>query len=331
MKFAHFIRPLLGALILVSFFSCKDKKEPMANVSGSSNEVLVVMDKQEWNGPIGDTVKNWFKQEQLGLPQPEPVFDVLNLPTAFFEKNVKAYRNILYVKISKDVGEATIRFQESPWARTQKYFEIAAPDNAAFLQIFNANKQKMMDVFLKAEQDRLVAVNKKKPEAKIASFFKDKYHLLCYFPSGYIINKDLNDFAWISRETRVDSRGVIFMQKKYENINQFEFNNIVKEINTVLKENIPGPLPASYMALDTVTPIVSKVYNYDETHYAVEMRGLWMVVNDFMGGPFVLNVVLDEKNQRVIYMMGYVYAPEDHKRNIMRQVEAVVFSMGFEE
>ena len=42
---------------------------------------------------------------------------------------------------------------------------------------------------------------------------------------------------------------------------------------------------------------------------------------------FVLNVVLDEKNSRIIYMMGYVYAPDGKKRNMLRQVESIVNSM----
>ena len=41
----------------------------------------------------------------------------------------------------------------------------------------------------------------------------------------------------------------------------------------------------------------------------------------------MLNVVLDQKNSRIIYMMGYVYAPDGKKRNMLRQVESIVFSM----
>ncbi len=81
------------------------------------------------------------------------------------------------------------------------------------------------------------------------------------------------------------------------------------------------------MALDMVTPMMTAVYQYEGEHYAVLMKGLWTVVNDFMGGPFVLNVVLDQKNERVVYMMGYVYAPEGKKRNMMRQVESIIYSM----
>ena len=68
-------------------------------------------------------------------------------------------------------------------------------------------------------------------------------------------------------------------------------------------------------------------YEYDGKHYAMLIKGLWTVENDFMAGPFVLNVVLDQKSNRVIYMMGYVYAPDEEKRNKLRQVESIIFSM----
>lgn len=57
------------------------------------------------------------------------------------------------------------------------------------------------------------------------------------------------------------------------------------------------------------------------------IRGLWQVENDYMGGPFVLNVVLDEQHNRVLYLMAYVYAPDGKKRNMLRQVESIIFSM----
>lgn len=331
MKIQSLIKTAVLVTLTVAGISCKDKTATgLSNLSGSVNEVLVVMDKNEWNGPAGDTVKAWFMQEQLGLPQPEPVFDVLNLPLASFDKNVKGYRNVLMVKISPDVDSAIVRFKDSPWAKTQKYFEIQAPNDTEFIRIFEANKQSMTDVFLKAEQDRLISVYKNKPNTAVYNLFKNKYHMYVACPGDYIIQKDTTDFAWISRETRKDSRGIIFFQKEYKDIAQLEYQTIVDTVNAELERYIPGPLPRTYMALDTVAPIDSKVYNFDGDHYAVLMRGLWMVVNDYMGGPYVLNVVVDIQNNRIVYMMGYVYAPEDKKRNRLRQVEAILFTTGID-
>ena len=67
-------------------------------------------------------------------------------------------------------------------------------------------------------------------------------------------------------------------------------------------------------------------YQYNG-HYAILFRGLWTVVNDFMAGPYELNVVLDQENDRVIYMMGYVYYPNEEKRDMMKQVDAVLNTM----
>lgn len=331
MKTIALIRLFVPALVFFSVLSCRDQKPPVSNFSGSLNEVLVIMNKNDWNGAAGDTVKAWFRQEQPGLPQPEPVLDMINLPRSSFEGNIKAYRNILYTEISPSVKEPVFEFKESPWIQSQKYFRIVAPDKESFIREFNAHKEEMLRVFLKAEQDRQIAYYKRKPDPKIAAFLKEKYKLDCYVPSGYNINKDLKDFAWISRETKVDSRGLVVIERKFEGMEQFRYQRIIDTVNAALRRNIPGPLNGSYMAIDTVTPLVMKTYNYDEDHYAVMVRGLWTVVNDFMGGPFVLNVVLDKKNDRVVYMMGYVYAPDDKKRNMMRQVEAILFSAGFVE
>ena len=148
-----------------------------------------------------------------------------------------------------------------------------------------------------------------------------------YCPGGYYINKDTSNFVWISSETRVDSKGIIFFEEKYEHESQMDYQIILDRMNEELKKYIPGPRDSTWMALDLKTPMTAAFYKYDGIHYALLIRGLWTAENDFMGGPFVLNVVLDEKNSRIIYMMGYVYAPDGKKRNMLRQVESIVNSM----
>ena len=327
MKPRLLIAPILAAVLLIAAAACKDSRKSMLPpVNGATNEVLVLMNKALWEGTVGDTVKHWFGQEQIGLPQEEPIFDLLNLPPAMFDKNVKAHRNVLLVEIAPQYDTASIVFKESPWAASQKYFAIKAPNEEAFYTIFDANKQKIMAVFLKAERDRLSEVYKKTSELSIFNLFKDKYHMIVNCPVGYNINKDTKNFVWLSMETQKNSRGIIFFERKYLSENQFQYDVILDSVNAELKRYVPGPLANTYMAVDRTLPVNASTYNYDEDHYAVMMKGLWMVENDFMAGPFVLNTVLDQKNNRIVYMMGYVYAPDENKRNMLRQVEAILFS-----
>lgn len=328
---ARFLLNLILLALVVSVVSCKEGKKGGRNllppVSGATNEILVVMNKALWDGAMGDSIKAFFEQPQLGLPQGEPMFDVINLPLANFEKNVKSHRNVLLVEVSPKADTTALLFKDSPWARTQKLFKLSATSDSAFYHLFDENKQKIMAVFAKAERDRLIEVYKKTSDSKIFNLFKNKYKMLMYCPGGYVINKDTNNFVWISAETRVDSKGIIFFQEPYENQVQLNYQIIMDKMNEVLKQNIPGPRPNTWMTLDMKTPVTAATYNYQGAYYAVMIRGLWMVQNDFMGGPYVINTVLDQEHNRIIYMMAYVYAPDGKKRNMLRQVETILYTV----
>jgi hypothetical protein len=59
-------------------------------------------------------------------------------------------------------------------------------------------------------------------------------------------------------------------------------------------------------------------------HFALEVRGLWKMENDFMGGPFYSLTIVDEARGRLITVEGYAYAPYFDKRPYIREVEGVV-------
>lgn len=324
---------LMGLLLGSGLISCKEgggRKAALQAVTGSVNEILVITPKVRWDGPIGDSIRAYFGQPQMGLPQGEPVFDLISLPMSNFDKTVKAHRNVLIVSLKSSVDTASITYSDSPWARSQKVFRIVAPTEEAFYKVFDANKEKIMRVFLAAERDRLIDIYKSTPNTKVFDTLRNEYDILLYCPGGYNINKDTADFVWASYETRVDSRGFIFFEEPYESVSQLEYQVILDEVNEKLKQFIPGPLDSTWMALDMVTPMTAANYQYAGKHYAWLIKGLWQVENDYMGGPFVLNVVLDQKNNRVLYMMGYVYAPDGKKRNLLRQVESIVYSMNID-
>lgn len=339
MKKIYLMKWMLPLFVLCACYACKEttktaktakEKNTLSALGGSLHEILVILDTERWNGNVGDTIKQWFKQQQLGLPQPEPMFDLLCLPAASFKGNIMSYRNILHIRISPQVQKPVIGFKDSPWAKTQKMFQIEAASEADFFEVFNANKERMTSVFLKAERDRFVALYRREPNLGVQKMFHDKYNVGLSIPHDYVKNKEAKDFVWASRETKVDSRGFVFFQRPYSGSAQLEHKSIVDSLNVVLAAHIPGPLDKSYMGIDTIAPVIAENFMYASDCPAITMKGLWMVVNDFMGGPFVLNVVHDTARNRVLYLMGYVYAPDDTKRNMIRQVEAILYTLKFE-
>jgi hypothetical protein len=56
-------------------------------------------------------------------------------------------------------------------------------------------------------------------------------------------------------------------------------------------------------------------------------RGLWEMEGDMMGGPFVSHARVDRANGRVIVVEAFIYSPDKLKRNLMRQMEASLYTL----
>jgi hypothetical protein len=143
---------------------------------------------------------------------------------------------------------------------------------------------------------------------------------------GFQIADEKKDFIWLRYETPEISQGIVLYTFPYVSDSAFMVDYQLKVRDSILRAHVPGPTTGSFMATERR---VEQINNFREHNgnYAAEMRGLWRVVNDFMGGPYISLAVLDAANQRVIVAFGYVYAPSKDKRNLLRQVEAMVYSL----
>ena len=93
---ATFIAALMMTALLVSC-SMENKKE---RSTGKTNEILVVTNtKDQWEGELGDIVREYFEQPLPGLPQPEPMFRLFNVSEADFNNLFKAMHNIMIIDI----------------------------------------------------------------------------------------------------------------------------------------------------------------------------------------------------------------------------------------
>ena len=57
----------------------------MPNITGGTGEVLVVMDQFNWENSAGELLQDILKEEYPGLPQSEPVFDVIQVTKSSFD------------------------------------------------------------------------------------------------------------------------------------------------------------------------------------------------------------------------------------------------------
>jgi hypothetical protein len=122
--------------------------------------------------------------------------------------------------------------------------------------------------------------------------------------------------------------GIMIYSADYQDTAQLNPKYIMNWRNLVTKQHIPGPSEGSYMitSTDFISPVISYPNDFP-VDYVVEVRGLWMVENDFMGGPYINYTFVDQKNNRLISMDGYVYNPNEFKRNYLRQMESIFYTL----
>ena len=118
---------------------------------------------------------------------------------------------------------------------------------------------------------------------------------------------------------------IVLYSYPYTDKNTFTLEYFLNKRDSVMKVNIPGAFEGSYMSTQR-----DFVYVEDATvqgKYAQVARGLWRVKGDRMGGPFVSHSRVDEVNGRVIVAEAFIYAPESLKRDLMRRMEAALYTL----
>jgi hypothetical protein len=293
--------------------------------TGKAGEVVVVMDARFWKGGLGESIANSLAREQEALPQPEPKFNVVHIPHSSFKGLFFTHRNIVIFNINNSNPEE-ITEENNVWATSQVVIRVSASTEARCLEMLGHDNTRLERILTTTERNRLRRKFLSVANKELASKLIAKFGVSLSVPKDYVIASEGDNFIWFRKETPEISQGIFIYT--YDNGGQ-ELNNVPRTIamrDSVARHNIPGPLEGSYMAtMHDFTPVSSPL-NFAGTN-AIETRGLWNVIGDFMGGPFISITFLSKDQTRSICVDGYVYAPKYDKRNYLRQVEAVLYSL----
>lgn len=320
------------ALAAIMLGSCnnsdnaENKKRYMPNITGKPGEVLLVLDKNEWEGELGTALRETLSEEFPYLPQREPIFNLFNTTPSSFQ-NYGAYsthRNILRVHIGEAFDSCRVAYQEDVWAAPQIVITISAPDKDGALQIFEQHRERIVSSLETAERNRVIRNAKKYQEIELRQLVLNEYGGAPYFPQGYSLKKKTDDFIWISYETTYVNQGIFIYTYPY-NGEKLSSETMVAHRNEFMKKYVPSMREGSYMITSSYVDPSFNWLQYKGRIFA-ESRGLWEVENDYMGGPFVCHTYLDKEQKNVIVIEGFIYAPKFDKRNYLRHVEAILYS-----
>ncbi len=317
----------LPLFIVFIFFGCEEIESSLMKAStGKSGEVLVVVQKNIWKGESGSILRKNLNVDFPGLPQSEPRFSVTNIPHVAFNNIFKNHRNIIFTEVSGKVKKSIITYKYDVYASPQLVITIKAKSKKELKELLKSNIIEITDLIENTELDRLAKNYSRLRNNEIYNQLKKNHDIKLTVPKGYKLDVDTNNFIWISHETPLISQGLLIYYYDYTDTNSFKLDNLLNKRDSILINNVPGPSKNSYMNTDRDYYLEFKEFYKDE-RYTAEIRGLWNVKGDFMGGPFVNTSVVDEKNSRIITVDAYVYSPKKNKRNYIRQLEAIVGSL----
>lgn len=320
----------MTVLLGLFLFSCEEMNERvLPRASGKSGELVVVVDSAYWNGSTGDAIRQVFSQPQEGLPQQEALFDIIHLPHRSFAQIFKTNRNIIIVEV-KPESKNKLTINSDVWSKNQLIVSIAAPNGDIAAETVSKNGEALLDYFNNRENERLQLKYLDNGPNPVSKQIKTQFHANLRVDNLYTVAKRADDFLWIRKEKMVGehpvSQGLFIYTYPYTSDSTFSVASLVDKRNYYTKKYVQGTSEGSYM--QTYLEYIPKEKEVNiNSMYTKELRGLWNVKGDFMGGPFINYTMVDEKRNMVVSIDGYIYAPRFDKREYLRELEALIRSV----
>jgi len=319
---------LVFAIFILASCSTKTNSDRPRSI-GNTSEILVIVDNEkQWDNGIGKIIRETFAQDQYALNQSEPLFKLSHVQKKSFSDLFKKHHNLFIVNIDANIKESKIETSVDLWSKPQRIYKITAASSKEFVDVVSKNQELFINAYHQTDMDRIMEVFRPVQNTKAVDRLKKSTGVKMVIPKDFTLVTELDNFIWIRKEAGAYSQGIFIISADYLDTAQFSKESIIARINQGLKTNVPGAVYDSYMTTDDkfVKP-KEKILNEFPAGFAVEVIGLWTVENDFMGGPFKSFTIYNDKTGKIITLMGYVYKPNEKKRNLLKQVEAILYSV----
>lgn len=330
-------KPFVAIIVLMVLLitSCGRVERPTKpSASGRAGELLLVTETRIYEGPVGQAFNNVFRAPVPMLPQGEPMFNVIFIPKRDFAKIFETHRHIFFLDIDETLTSPTIEITRDHWSYPQLVVRVKAPDEASAIRIIENNAQTFYDRFIAVEYLRLQNAYDRMIKRPSWRAVKEDFGVEISVPEGYFVARRENNFIWLRKSAtneEFDQAVMIWTLDYTDPAVDFDEDVIWARRDSITRRYIPGQFPGTYMTTYRgemeLRPTFREVSFNGK--YAIEARSLWRVEGDFMGGPFVTYTFVDEATNRLFMVDGWVFAPKYRKRDYMRQVETIIWSMRF--
>lgn len=284
--------------LLLGFICCKEGiGGRMPSSTGQPYEVVL-------EGDTDSILTKVLTEDVPALPQPEPMFNIIQIKKDKAKGSYLMVRTRIIVDVDSRNKGYTVERNKDVNASPQTVLHIKAQSTEQLKNKLDGEKLRVL--IDKEELRHLASVIQQNPEKQRE--VKQLFGIDMKISASMNASKKGKDFRWYSNNAIAGMQNLlIFKVRNFPHIPQAMLKS---KIDSVLRKNIPGETDGMYMQLT----------NLGE-------QGLWEIKGDAMGGPYVMRTIRSTTGDDAIVVIGFVYAPEMKKRNLIKQLEATLLTI----
>lgn len=320
-------------------------------------QVLVVGEDELFKTDLLDTIDYNLAPPYNIVPNMEDALDLDYLKPLDFSGYMKHRRTIIFIDaldadtrtanyIKEALGQENIikarensgfryAMRKDVWAKGQRVFYLFAPTLAELPNAIRRAGPKIVEEIYKND----IKISRASAFAgglnnSAMEEVKEKLGINLEIPKGYRLasNEVLGeDVVWIRHEAQEIGYNILVKVMDYEEATQLNTDNLIKIRNELGQKYITTTTQNAHMT----TELDNRPYPIFTTtningNYALEGRGLWKMVNDYMGGPFLSYMVYNPNTNKVVLMDAFLYAPaKKAHRNYVQRLKTIMDTLEF--
>lgn len=339
-------------LFIVIAFGCSEaareanRKDMLPKSRGEADEIILVVDSTQWADTLGlgEELRKTFLAPMLGLPQDESLFNVSKVNPRRLNSVLKSAKNMVFVmtldsrtadsrvlqqfftdqSLNQIKRDTTIfmRTQRDVFAKGQTVMFLFSSSEELLAKKINYNRSQIREFFEASARETIKGQIFNSHQKQLADRIKENHSVGLTIPFGWEKARDLKNFVWLRKMDAETEQSIFIYYEPYTD--RGIFNEIGEFRDKITKRNLyDGENPDVHIKRQEIIPVFTERVNFNE-NFAVEARGLWKISDNSRGGPFVSYTIVDEGEGLVYYVEGYVDSPGTRKKNLVRELEAIL-------
>lgn len=288
--------------------------------SGEPYDVVVVSNDSR----VRTILSRMMETPLPGLPQQENAFDVSHVSDGSALQSSRYARAIVVVDIDANRHSSTrLRYEKDVYASPQMIVYLETPSADSLIADHNKIGGSLRALLGRFETNTALRHLRKSHSPAREKEVEKAVGCRILIPSDITKTKLGSRFIWLSDDGSSSVRSICVYSAPGTDVSAERLTEIR---DSVMRVNIKGETDSMYLSTEhRIAPTLRTIKVGGRT--IVEMRGLWQMQGDIMGGPFVSHTIVDTLRGMTITAEAFVYAPGETKRNIIKRMEAVLYTL----